>query len=313
MLRFALTVLVMLAFVPATFAINEAPLEAQIDANIAMLGGEGVTPEAREAAIKMLIANADLAETKLRALGTDDPEFMKRIAHVLQFVGGGEVVDGLRIRLSLDKQTIRPGETVHVTTTLMNLTDKPMQIEVGYTTSGNYFEAGSAFTNTFAPGSTGQAAPLKPASNLIGVCGTGAHAIVKTIEPMSTLSYKAPLTYAMTKLPPQRPVKQGEQPAQVKALKFTKNMFVFYPVDTNGTVTFTVQRTNRDIRPKPQPKPQVKPQVIEGPGGVVRIQPAPVLIQPAWPQAKIDADKPFWHGTMKSNTVQLKLFTQQVG
>lgn len=258
--------------------------------------------------------HADRAAHRLDSIAKFRPAVKDRVERIRQFVGGGEVVDGLRVRLSLDKQAIRPGDTVHITTTLMNLTDKPMQLEVGYTTSGNYFEAGSAFVNSFTTGSTGQAAPLKPASMLIGVCGTGAHAIVKTIEPMATLSYTAPLTYGMTKLPPQRPVKPGEQPAQVKALKFAKNMFQFFPVETNGTVSFTVQRTNRDIRPKPQPKPaKIQPKPGNGPEGIVRIQPAPVFIQPGWPQAKIDAEKPFWHGSMKSNTVELKVFTEQVG
>lgn len=313
----AVVVLAAPAFARSAPAPEPTPQPAFDAVGIGLTMIQADEPNVREEGVRRLIPHADIAADRLRDLAakSDNADLKKAIARVLQFAGGGEVVDGLRIRLEVDKTALRPGDKVNITTTLMNLTDKPMQLEVGYTTTGNYFESGSALTGSFTTGATGASAATRPQWT-VGMCGTGAHAIVKTIEPMSTLTYTTPATFGEVNSQFGRvaaPAKPGE-PAAPKptGLILGKSKYSYIPLSANGTLTLNINRQNRDIRPKPQPK-VVAPKPVEGPEGIVQIQPAPVLINPGFPQPKIDANKPFWHGPMKSNPIELKVFTKQIG
>jgi len=103
---------------------------------------------------------------------------------------GGDVVNGLKVRLTADRVILKPGEAVKLTTTLCNMTDKPLNVYVGYTHCGNYIECGSALRQAVP-------APGKPASEIepkctVGFCGTGTGPIYVTIAPKSAFTYETP-------------------------------------------------------------------------------------------------------------------------
>ena len=100
---------------------------------------------------------------------------------------GGEIVDGLQLSLTTDRETIAPADGVTLTTTIRNTTAKDINLCVGISYSGVAFEAGSALAATDVHGTA------LPAHWTVGFCGTGAHGLNVTIPANSSIAYKMPL------------------------------------------------------------------------------------------------------------------------
>jgi hypothetical protein len=117
-----------------------------------------------------------------------DLELTRRIESVLWELEFDEqntpVVNGLKICLNADRKKIKPGETVTFTTRVCNVTDKDINLKVGYSYCGNYFEQGFAFRRFEEPHREVKA------ECHFGFCGTGAYPLFVTIPAKATVEYK---------------------------------------------------------------------------------------------------------------------------
>lgn len=230
----------------------------------------------RERATRELLALEGDALVPLRKSLTTGRsiEFTRRARAILDALAiyepGGEIVNGLKVRLGADRDTVKPGDTVKLTTRLCNMTAKPLNVMVGYTTCGNYFECGSAlFRINPVPGKP--AAEIAPKCQ-VGFCGTGAGPIYVTLAPKSVLNYETTATLA-------------QHPGG--STVYTLGAGKYFTIEGTG-VTDAVRMVLSITPSANQPRP-ARPN-LKGSG-----------IRPT------DEDAPFWHGTIKSNDVQLKL------
>ncbi len=216
------------------------------------LEGAAVEPLRKALALKRGLEFTRRAQALLEALAIHEP--------------GGEVVKGLKLRLSADRTTVKPGESVTLTTTLCNMTDRPLNVRVGHTTCGNYLECGSALRRA-------QPVPGKPAAELepkckVGFCGTGAGPIYVTVPAKRALRFQT----QATRLPDQAAYKLGKAG-------------FFYLEQKGGPDVLRVMLSvgPGDNLPRPA-RPGLK-----GSG-----------IRPT------DEGAPFWAGTIRSNDVRLQ-------
>jgi hypothetical protein len=83
-------------------------------------------------------------------------EFRYRAEKILKalaiFEPGGEVVGGLKLRLTVNRDAVRLGEKVLFTIGLANMTDKSMNREIDNTPFGNFFECGALLHRRSADG-----------------------------------------------------------------------------------------------------------------------------------------------------------------
>ena len=154
----------------------------------------------RERANRELLALEGAALEPLRnALGKGrSVEFTRRANGILDALAihepGGDVVNGLKVRLTADRTTLKAGESIKLITTLCNMTDKPLNVMVGYTFCGNYFECGYALRRAqFVQG--------KPTPDVVpncqaGFCGTGAGPMYVTLPAKSTVKFETPAALA---------------------------------------------------------------------------------------------------------------------
>jgi hypothetical protein len=110
----------------------------------------------------------------------------KLLTQLAIFAPGGEVVGGLKLCLALDRDRARRGDTIVFTTTLVNMTDKPMNLEVGYSTCGNYFECGAVLKLRSADDKD------QDVKWVVGFCGTGATALLRTLPAKSIVQFQLP-------------------------------------------------------------------------------------------------------------------------
>ena len=164
----------------------------KIDPLIVQLDSEQF--ETREAAFKQLVAIGTPAVPAVRKaleVRNDSPELAAKARRFLElFDGGGETVNGLKITLKADKATLKPGEAITFTALLANMTDKPLKVYVGYSTSGVRFESGAAFRRLelVQEGGLEKLKPHEPVWR-VGFCGTGAYPLFETIPALSTKTY----------------------------------------------------------------------------------------------------------------------------
>jgi hypothetical protein len=201
-------------------------------------------------------------------------EFVRRAQSILQaleiYEPGGEMVNGLKVRLTADHATVKSGETVTITTTLCNMTSKPMNVRVGYTTCGNYFECGAILHRTAPNPSKGLA---EIAANCqVGFCGTGTGPIFVTLPPKSATKYETPAT------PIQQP--GGKTVYALGVCKY------FHMESTTGSDEMRMVLSVEPAENTPRP---VRPD-MKGVG-----------IRPT------DEDAPFWHGAVRSNHLKFKV------
>jgi hypothetical protein len=104
---------------------------------------------------------------------------------------GGEVVAGLKLRLTASQETIKHGQVVWLTSHLANMTHQDLNVQVGYTTCGNYFECGSTLRRILHDGKEEQ-----PAWK-VGFCGTGAGPVFQTLPPRSVVAFQTQVALLM--------------------------------------------------------------------------------------------------------------------
>jgi len=172
---------------------EEAPsVAAGVEKLIAQLDNDDF--ETREAAFKKLVeigAPAVPAMRKALEAGKAKPELAAKARRFLElFDGGGEAVNGLKLTLKADKETVKPGDALTFTALLVNTTDKPLKVYVGYSTGGVYFESGAAFRRLelVQEGGLEKLKPREPGWQ-VGFCGTGAHPLFETIPARGTKTY----------------------------------------------------------------------------------------------------------------------------
>ncbi|MDX1564193.1 MAG: hypothetical protein R3236_02250 [Phycisphaeraceae bacterium] len=212
-----------------------------------------------------------------------DPEVRNRLQQVIQAIEnreqpGGEVVDGIRLGVKASQETIRPGETVTIETFMTNTTNHLIQIQVGYTPTGNYFESGSALhqlaTRLEAGHPEGKVVKeWKRATPQVMVCGTGARAIYKTLRPGQTVTYSCPVTYHQLK---------------------------------NRTAARLMERS-REVLNALQVGPRGHWQIVIGQGGVIQLRMQHHISPPREPR-KTQIHE--WAGTVTSNTIELTVLPE---
>jgi hypothetical protein len=120
-------------------------------------------------------------------------ECQRRILKLLEplaiYEPGGEVVNGLKLRLTADRDTVKLGEAVKLTTAVCNMTEKPITVQVGYSPPGYYFACGARLRRV-VPAGPKDKGPVELAGQWqVGFCGTGARPLFATIPPKSLLNY----------------------------------------------------------------------------------------------------------------------------
>jgi hypothetical protein len=147
----------------------------------------------RERAMKELRGLEEQALTPLKKALTAAPscEVQRRVETLLKrlaiYEPGGEVVSGLKLRLTPDRETVKTGETLKLTTTLANMTEKPIAVFLGSSTPGNAFSHGHALRRVAPAGPRGKdTAEFLPQVQHAG-CGTGDYPLFATIPPTSVL------------------------------------------------------------------------------------------------------------------------------
>jgi hypothetical protein len=133
----------------------------------------------------------------------------------------GPASGNLQVRLVSDRKAIKVGDTVRFTVTLFNLGEEDLNVQVGYSTCGNYFECGSAFQRLDA-GASKEGKPMASRCR-VGFCGTGAGPLIVTVPAEGSVEYVSEVTFGKGK--------EGKEP---DAYHFGKNDY-FSLVGTGGT------------------------------------------------------------------------------
>lgn len=163
---------------------QDAP-EGDIDALIEQLDSDDWA--ARERAGEELRRIGKRAENVLRRAAKEhhSVEVRARAAALLDALeGGGPTVNGLKLFLSTDRKSARPGDRIVFATRLVNRTAEPMNLYVGYSTGGPDFESGEALQTS--PGGAGRWT--------VGCCGNGAGPLFITIPAGGEARFEAPAT-----------------------------------------------------------------------------------------------------------------------
>ncbi len=230
----------------------------------------------RDQATRELLALEGAAIEPLReALKTKRSlEFTRRVQTILDALAihepGGPVVDGLKVRLIVEGAPAKVGDKARLVTILCNMTDKPLNVMVGYTTCGNYFECGSALRRV-AP-AKGKDGEIEAKLLVGGFCGTGAGPIYVTLPAKTAVPFETP-TKLMHRAPGGATLALGKHE--------------YFGIDTapdSDRVRMVLTVTKGDNTPRP-----VRPG-LKGEG-----------IRPT------DEDARFWVGVVRSNEVRLQI------
>lgn len=155
----------------------------------------------------------DRAEAALRKAGREAlPAVEKALqstrsaearARLLDIVGylkvphaGGTIVDGLRFQLVAGKKEARPGEGIPFKVIVWNVTARPRNLYVGYSTGGVDFQSGNAF-EILAPKGESSAKPHWT----VGFCGTGAGPIFTTVPGYGSQTFETAATFTAASTP----------------------------------------------------------------------------------------------------------------
>lgn len=260
---------------PGTRAGNRRPLRevlrraeelvAQLDADEDFL---------RDAATRELVELAVEREgavtARLRqAAKSGSAQVRRHVEQVLKQADAEAPGHGLVVRLSTDKSSVAPGETVTLTTTITNTRFAPQRLYVGYSTGGVYFVSGAAFLMRQQDQSPQQ---RKQGSWCVGFCGTGAHPLFETIPARGKITYRTQATYypqitpAELKQQRQQQAQAGHpRPRMVAAAhyRFGPNGFMYFNNPGGRTHRFLVRHEvqdemNDERNPWNGKKPQVR-------------------------------------------------------
>jgi len=177
---------------------NRETAEARIERLICELDSPRFA--VRERATKQLAELREQAFLPLKKALTGSPsyELQRRVLNLLGplaiYEPGGEVVGGLKLRLTADRDKVKVGEAVKLTTAVCNMTEKPITVQVGYSPTGYYFACGSRLHRVVAAGAKDKGPQELPPRWQVGFCGTGAQPLFITVPPKSLVNYEATAT-----------------------------------------------------------------------------------------------------------------------
>ncbi|HZZ81732.1 MAG TPA: hypothetical protein VFE62_24740 [Gemmataceae bacterium] len=269
----AIAVIAMLSVAGPALAQSPAPKAdaARIAKLIASLDSAKYAERERATAELLTLEGAVLEPLHKAVASAPTVEFARRAQTILDALAihepGGDIVNGLKLRLTVEHASIKLGSTFKLTTHLCNMTAKPLNVRVGYTTCGNYFECGTSLRRLDPASPNGEA---QPKLNIGGFCGTGEGPIFVTIPARSMLRFDT-VTAA--------------QKAGGRAI-FTLGTAKYFNLEGSGAdrVRMFLAVTPGENTPRPA-RPGLK-----GTG-----------IRPA------NEDGPYWSGTIRSNEVQIKV------
>ena len=156
----------------------------------------------RDSAQKALLRAGpdDLKTIKAALAGKPSPEVAQRLRMVLELLdGGGQAVHGLKLNLESDRTAAKLDDTVALTVTLCNVTDKPIRVFVGDggMNNTNIFACGGALRRVRGEGEKPAAGSLVKGNTIDFSSAPMARAAqVVTIEPLTVQKYECDLTLA---------------------------------------------------------------------------------------------------------------------
>jgi hypothetical protein len=167
----------------------------QAEEELEQLGKPALEP------LKRLLAEKPPLEVVMRAT-----RLLERLAI---HEDGGPVVNGLKVRLTADRETVVPGEQFHFTTWLCNMTAEDLNVNIGDSLHGNRVTEGTVFRRLEGDASGTKHEPQLYSKRGFGLCGTGAYPLVVTVPAKSALTFRteaafgkqpdAPLGYNLTR------------------------------------------------------------------------------------------------------------------
>lgn len=162
--------------------------QEDVDILISRLSDESIEVRDEAAGALYNLPPSALPRLEKALAATSDRESRVRLEDVVARLRcpaqGGALVDGLRLHLSVETRELRMGGELRAKVTLWNVTRVPRRLSVGYSTCGNYFEAGTAL-RVAAPGQT---TPGELKCHVM-MCGTGAHPLEETIPPYGSKAW----------------------------------------------------------------------------------------------------------------------------
>jgi hypothetical protein len=168
-------------------------------------------PESSSERIARLIKELDANEFHKREQATDEllrlgdpvvgplkhaltanptPEMRSRIERVLADLAQERMSRALTLHLKADKDKIKFGEKLKLTTTIQNMLDDDLNVYLGYCHWGVYFECGKDLHMA----AQAAANDVPPKQRRVGFCGNGMGPIFKTMPGHTKLEFTAALT-----------------------------------------------------------------------------------------------------------------------
>lgn len=149
--------------------------------------------EAAEAALKKRGKEACAAVEEALRSGKG-AEALARLRDILGYLkvphAGGMIVDGLRFQLIADKKEVRPGEGIPLKVVLWNISPRPRNLYVGYSTGAVDFVSGNAF-EVLPPK---EETPIKPRCHRF-FCGTGEGPLFTTLPAYGSQTFETTITF----------------------------------------------------------------------------------------------------------------------
>jgi hypothetical protein len=261
---------------PAAPALQPAPAQ-EIDGLIADL--ESPSYRVREkASARLLVLEARAVEPLQRAVASGKSlELVARAQQLLRklviFEPGGATVNGLKLILKGDRDKVKLGDTLTLTTWLCNMTHADMNVTVALYGSPHAFTAGAGLRR-LVPAADGKAPPTEEAARTVrGGMINRLHALHRTVPARTAVPYRTTATLLRQNGDTYYYLSEG-MPANLAA-----------PAEGEHTLRMVLVAA----APDPVGRPASKD-----------IRSVPDL-------APVNQSAPFWGGTVRSNDVRLRV------
>lgn len=166
----------------------KAPDPGLVERTIAKLANADA--KAAEATTVALIRGDQGSVPLLRAVlaSRPAPAVRERAERALRICSiDAPIENGLKVGLQADQGALAAGKPIRLTSTLCNVTDRPIAVYLGMSYSGNVLENGLALVQQVPAGTPGAVDGRVAARfGAVGFCGTGAQPIVAVVPPWST-------------------------------------------------------------------------------------------------------------------------------
>lgn len=178
----------------------------------------------------------------------------------------------LDVQIKADKEVIKPGETITLTSTITNRSQKPLNVPLGYSHAGVNYKNGSFYQMM-----AGEKKEVIKPQWRVGFCGTGSYPLYVAIQPGKSLSYTCTVQ-----------LKQDKE-----------GWYLNLGSTTNDWIIARI--------PKGEKKVLLRTEQIAKPLKQALTIPtfAPKQFNPTTGWAP-DLLAPVWHGTLQSNTISIQ-------